>query len=322
MTDPHESCRGSLSPDRSRPRPRRHRPRGRLRRKARRRRFPQRKLPPRRLRHRRLPQRLPQRRLRPAMRGRSGRVRREAASEECDRQAAGEGICAGGYMPSGERRAGQEGAGRESAGAEGAAAGLGGQAQKRRRLRPRGHMPRSPPSRRRALRRSSPRRPSRRTRQPASSWSPSASRGHPPCNAGAPDTAGLARWSSSSRAAADLVDDMGPGCVVAICSSASTAAGGSSPSPAARCAASRTTPCSNPLLWSPGTARFWSSMVHQFHSAGWRRHRRARGQQPVRTDHGAVRDAATLRTLDIGIKALGTNPRKSSKTGAGSAMWW
>lgn len=33
--------------------------------------------------------------------------------------------------------------------------------------------------------------------------------------------------------------------------------------------------------------------------------------------HGAVRDAATLRTLDIGIKALGTNPRKSAKTGTG-----
>ncbi|MGE2837271.1 ribonuclease E activity regulator RraA [Mycobacterium sp. SMC-4] len=33
--------------------------------------------------------------------------------------------------------------------------------------------------------------------------------------------------------------------------------------------------------------------------------------------HGAVRDAATLRTLDIGIKALGTNPRKSTKTGQG-----
>lgn len=33
--------------------------------------------------------------------------------------------------------------------------------------------------------------------------------------------------------------------------------------------------------------------------------------------NGAVRDAATLRTLPIGIKALGTNPRKSSKTGAG-----
>ncbi len=33
--------------------------------------------------------------------------------------------------------------------------------------------------------------------------------------------------------------------------------------------------------------------------------------------HGAVRDAATLRTLGIGIKALGTNPRKSSKTGSG-----
>jgi regulator of ribonuclease activity A len=33
--------------------------------------------------------------------------------------------------------------------------------------------------------------------------------------------------------------------------------------------------------------------------------------------NGAVRDAATLHTLDIGIKALGTNPRKSSKTGEG-----
>ncbi|TRW88924.1 RraA family protein [Mycolicibacterium sp. 018/SC-01/001] len=33
--------------------------------------------------------------------------------------------------------------------------------------------------------------------------------------------------------------------------------------------------------------------------------------------HGAVRDATTLRTLDIGIKALGTNPRKSTKTGEG-----
>lgn len=33
--------------------------------------------------------------------------------------------------------------------------------------------------------------------------------------------------------------------------------------------------------------------------------------------HGAVRDAATLRTIDIGIKALGTNPRKSTKSGAG-----
>ena len=32
---------------------------------------------------------------------------------------------------------------------------------------------------------------------------------------------------------------------------------------------------------------------------------------------GAVRDAVVLGTLDIGIKALGTNPRKSTKTGAG-----
>ena len=30
-----------------------------------------------------------------------------------------------------------------------------------------------------------------------------------------------------------------------------------------------------------------------------------------------MRDAATLHTLDIGIKALGTNPRKSAKTGDG-----
>lgn len=33
--------------------------------------------------------------------------------------------------------------------------------------------------------------------------------------------------------------------------------------------------------------------------------------------NGAVRDASTLRTLDIGIKALGTNPRKGSKSGDG-----
>jgi regulator of ribonuclease activity A len=33
--------------------------------------------------------------------------------------------------------------------------------------------------------------------------------------------------------------------------------------------------------------------------------------------NGAVRDSATLRGMDIGIKALGTNPRKSTKTGGG-----
>ena len=33
--------------------------------------------------------------------------------------------------------------------------------------------------------------------------------------------------------------------------------------------------------------------------------------------NGAVRDASTLATLNIGIKALGTNPRKSAKAGAG-----
>ena len=33
--------------------------------------------------------------------------------------------------------------------------------------------------------------------------------------------------------------------------------------------------------------------------------------------HGCVRDSVALDDLDLGIKALGTNPRKSSKTGAG-----
>lgn len=33
--------------------------------------------------------------------------------------------------------------------------------------------------------------------------------------------------------------------------------------------------------------------------------------------NGAVRDVAVLRTLPLGIKALGSNPRKSTKTGQG-----
>ena len=33
--------------------------------------------------------------------------------------------------------------------------------------------------------------------------------------------------------------------------------------------------------------------------------------------NGAVRDVAALRTLEIGVKALGSNPRRSSKTGGG-----
>ena len=34
--------------------------------------------------------------------------------------------------------------------------------------------------------------------------------------------------------------------------------------------------------------------------------------------YGAVRDSVALDRLPIGIKALGTNPRRSTKTGAGS----
>lgn len=33
--------------------------------------------------------------------------------------------------------------------------------------------------------------------------------------------------------------------------------------------------------------------------------------------NGAVRDVAALAMLDVGVKALGSNPRRSSKTGAG-----
>ncbi|GGT27295.1 ribonuclease E activity regulator RraA [Nonomuraea spiralis] len=33
--------------------------------------------------------------------------------------------------------------------------------------------------------------------------------------------------------------------------------------------------------------------------------------------HGAVRDVVALRELDLGVKALGSNPRKGGKTGAG-----
>lgn len=34
--------------------------------------------------------------------------------------------------------------------------------------------------------------------------------------------------------------------------------------------------------------------------------------------HGVVRDAAVLGGMDFGVKALGTNPRKSTKTGDGA----
>jgi regulator of ribonuclease activity A len=33
--------------------------------------------------------------------------------------------------------------------------------------------------------------------------------------------------------------------------------------------------------------------------------------------NGAIRDRAVVRTLDLGVKALGSNPRKSAKDGAG-----
>lgn len=33
--------------------------------------------------------------------------------------------------------------------------------------------------------------------------------------------------------------------------------------------------------------------------------------------HGAIRDSVAINTLDLGVKALGTNPRKSGKLGTG-----
>lgn len=33
--------------------------------------------------------------------------------------------------------------------------------------------------------------------------------------------------------------------------------------------------------------------------------------------HGAIRDSAAIGQLELGVKALGTNPRRSAKTGAG-----
>jgi len=33
--------------------------------------------------------------------------------------------------------------------------------------------------------------------------------------------------------------------------------------------------------------------------------------------NGAIRDSAIIREMEFGCKALGTNPRKSTKTGAG-----
>jgi regulator of ribonuclease activity A len=35
--------------------------------------------------------------------------------------------------------------------------------------------------------------------------------------------------------------------------------------------------------------------------------------------HGAVRDSAVLREMEFGVKALGTNPRKSKKEGSGAS---
>jgi len=35
--------------------------------------------------------------------------------------------------------------------------------------------------------------------------------------------------------------------------------------------------------------------------------------------HGAIRDSAAIGALPIGLKALGTNPRRSGKTGSGTA---
>jgi regulator of ribonuclease activity A len=123
------------------------------------------------------------------------------------------------------------------------------------------------------------------------------------------------------RATADLVDDIGPG--VRSCDTQFRQFGGRSefagPVSTVRCFEDNallksvlSEPGEGRVLVIDGDASVHAALVGDViaelaRSNGW----------SGLIVHGAVRDAATLRTLAIGIKALGTNPRKSTKTGAG-----
>ena len=123
------------------------------------------------------------------------------------------------------------------------------------------------------------------------------------------------------RATADLVDDIGPG--VRSCDTQFRQFGGRSefagPVSTVRCFEDNallksvlSEPGAGRVLVIDGDASVHAALVGDViaelaRSNGW----------SGLIVHGAVRDASTLSTLDIGVKALGTNPRKSTKTGAG-----
>lgn len=123
------------------------------------------------------------------------------------------------------------------------------------------------------------------------------------------------------RPTADLVDDIGPD--VRSCDVQFRQFGGraefAGPISTVRCSEDNallksvlSTPGDGGVLVIDGAGSLHTALVGDViaelaHSNGW----------AGLIVHGAVRDAAALRNLDLGIKALGTNPRKSSKTGAG-----
>ena len=123
------------------------------------------------------------------------------------------------------------------------------------------------------------------------------------------------------RATADLVDEIGPD--VRSCDVQFRQFGGrtqfAGPISTVRCVQDNallksvlSTPGDGGVLVIDGDASLHTALVGDViaefaHTNGW----------AGLIVHGAVRDAAALRNIDLGIKALGTNPRKSSKTGAG-----
>jgi regulator of ribonuclease activity A len=125
----------------------------------------------------------------------------------------------------------------------------------------------------------------------------------------------------SFRPTADLVDDIGPD--VRSCDVQFRQFGGrtefAGPISTVRCVQDNallksvlSAPSEGGVLVIDGEASLHTALVGDViaalaHSNGW----------AGLIVHGAVRDAAALRGIDLGIKALGTNPRKSGKTGAG-----
>jgi Aldolase/RraA len=106
----------------------------------------------------------------------------------------------------------------------------------------------------------------------------------------------------------------------ATCSCATTGQCRPSAVPSLPSNASRTTRCSSRSWARTARGVSWSSTAVSLHTA-------LMGDMIAKIavsnkwagviTNGAVRDAAILAELPIGLKALGSNPRKSAKTGAG-----